>query len=620
MPNFFTDNMVLQRNSKIPVWGFANAGEKVTVQFKNQTKTTVTNANGKWILKLNPEKAGGPFEMKIKGENEIILKNILIGDVWLASGQSNMEWNLARSEGYENELNQTVFPQIRQIKIKQDINTLPQNNVMKTEWKVADANSIGDFSGVAYFFAKKIYNETKIPVGIINSTWGGTNIETWISREAFENSPGFKEMISKMPKISLDELLKYSSDRKSLGVEKKLKSKVADFNAVDFLKNDFNDSKLYQLNQPEEWEAQGFESLDGIVWLRKSINLTDADLNSDAQLSLSKIDDEDLTYFNGTQVGSNNAYDTERVYTIPKTLLKPGKNVIVIKITDNGGGGGIWGDKNRVKITTSDRTLSLAGNWGISLEKIQKKINENEFPSLVYNAMIAPLVPYSIKGFIWYQGESNAHRAVEYKKSFPLLIEDWRGKFGKQLPFYFVQLSTYKTEGNNSNEGSMWAEIREAQTQTFLKTKNTGMAVTTDVGNPLDIHPRNKKMVGERLAFLHINDAKVSPVYKKYKIEGNKIIISFSPAKRLKQNGALNGFEVAGADHIFYPAKGKTVNNTVQVSSENVVKPVAVRYGWKGDDSEINLFTEDGFPVSPFRTDDFKLITEGNKYQINIKE
>ena len=300
--------------------------------------------------------------------------------------------------------------------------------------------------------------------------------------------------------------------------------------------------------------------------------------------------------------------------------MKVGKNVIVIKITDTGGGGGIWGDKKGFKIITSNRTISLAGKWGMAVEKIEKKINENEFPSLVYNAMVAPLVPYSLKGFIWYQGESNAHRAVEYQKSFPLLIESWRQKFGKKLPFYFVQLATFKTEGNNSNEGSTWAELRDAQTQTFLKIKNTGMVVTTDVGNPFDIHPKNKKTVGERLAHLHINDAKVSPVYSKYKIEGNKLIISFSPAKRLKQTAALNGFEIAGADRIFYPANAQVINNRVVLTSDKVAKPVAARYGWKGDDSEINLFTEDGFPVSPFRTDNFKLLTEENRYRININD
>lgn len=619
MSNFFTDNMVLQRNAPIKVWGFADAGEKVNVKFKNESGSTVADASGKWMIKLRPEKAGGPFEMTVSGSNKIVLKNILIGDVWLASGQSNMEWPLKQSEGYEVELSQKQFPVIRQIKIAKEINTLPQNNILQTEWKVANSSTIGEFSGVAYFFAKKIFNETKVPIGIINSTWGGTNIETWISREGFKSSEYFREMISEMPKINIGYFTKYSVTKKAEKIERTLGMKTSDFNADKFLQNGFDDSKLYQLPQPSTWENEGFDGLDGIVWLRKTVTLSEEDKKSDAKLYLTKIDDGDVTYFNGTQIGQTSGYDIDRIYSIPKSLLKIGKNIITVKITDNGGGGGIWGEKNNLKLETSGKNIPLYGNWGMAVEKIEQKINENDFPSLTYNAMIAPLEGLSLKGFIWYQGESNAQRAAEYKKSFPLLINSWRKKFGKDLPFYFVQLSTFKTDGNNSNEGSDWAELREAQTETFNKIKNTGMVVTTDIGNPLDIHPRNKKTVGERLANIYLKNGKISPVYAKHTVKGNIVKVTFTPAKKLLQSDNLNGFEITGKDQIFYPANAKTVKNTVEVWSDQVPVPVSARYGWKGDDSEINLFTEEGLPVSPFRTDNFKLKTEGRKYQINLK-
>ncbi len=619
VPHFFSHNMVLQRDAKIPVWGFAEPNEKVTVTFKNQLKTAVTDASGNWKVILNEEKFGGPFEMKISGSNEIVLKNILIGDVWLCSGQSNMEWNLARVDGFQDELIQQNFPLIRHLKVERAINTLPQKNIAPTDWKIANASTIGDFSGVAYFFAKKMYQETKIPIGLINSSWGGTNVETWIPRNGFENSVDFRDMISKMPKISLDSLTEFSTASKIAGLQKKHQINTLDFNETFYLKNDFDDTKLPEIYQPKRWEDQGFEGLDGIVWLRKKVILTQEDLGGNATLFLSQIDDEDITYFNGIQIGTKNSYNAERVYSIPQNLLKVGENIIVAKITDNGSGGGIWGEPEKLKLVTSKSSISLTGNWKITVEKIFNKINENEFPSLAYNAMIAPIVPFKIKGFLWYQGESNTDRAVEYNKSFPLLIKNWREKFGDDLPFYFVQLATFETPGN-SNEGSAWAELREAQTNT-LKLQNTGMVVTTDIGNPKDIHPGNKKSVGERLANLALNNGQVSPVFKDFKVQKNKISVGFKPSVNLKtsdNSAEVKGFEIAGNDRIFYPATAKIFKNRVVVISDKVKNPVAVRFGWKGDASENNLVTENNLPVSPFRTDNFPLSTEKVRYRVNL--
>ena len=615
LPYIFSDNMVLQRGQKIPVWGFSSPNETIKVAFKKQLKETKANEKGEWMVYLNQEKAGGPYLLTVSGKNKITFKNVLIGDVWLASGQSNMEWNLAATEGYDNELNQTKFPLIRHIKINKKINSLPQNNVTETHWDVANKQTIGDFSAVAYHFAKKMYQEKGVPVGIINSSWGGTVIESWIPREAFEQYPYFKEMISKMPKVDIEQLEQNNIAEKTILMESLTQEKISDFSANNFL-TETSTSPKAEINVPQAWEEQGYKSLDGIIWVKKTIVLAENDVKKDATLYLGKIDDADTTFFNGKEVGGMKQWSDERIYTISKEFLKVGENTIAIKITDTGGGGGLWDNSEDIKLVTSDRTLPLKGKWKFGIEKIFSAINQNEFPSLIYNSMIYPFIKTRISGVVWYQGESNVERAEEYEKTFPLLINSWREKFGKNLPFYFVQLATFNNDGN-SNEGCPWAELRDAQTQA-LSLKNTGMAVTTDVGNPTDIHPRNKKPVGERLANLALKNGIYSPVLKSYTVKGDKIEVTLTGKSMLiaKDQQSLRGFEIAGKDQVFYPATASIVNNKLVVTSDKVSNPTAVRYGWKADNSELNLFTKELLPVSPFRTDNFKLKTKGVQFSL----
>ena len=615
LPYIFSDNMVLQRGQKIPVWGFSSPNETIKVAFKKQLKETKANEKGEWMVYLDQEKAGGPYELTVSGKNKITFKNVLVGDVWLASGQSNMEWNLAATEGYDNELNQTKFPLIRHIKINKKINSLPQNNVTETHWDVANKQTIGDFSAVAYHFAKKMYQEKGVPVGIINSSWGGTVIESWIPREAFEQSPYFKEMISKMPKVDIEQLEQNNIAEKTILMESLTQEKISDFSANNFL-TETSTSPKAEINVPQAWEEQGYKSLDGIIWVKKTIVLAENDVKKDATLYLGKIDDADTTFFNGKEVGGMKQWSDERIYTISKEFLKVGENTIAIKITDTGGGGGLWDNSEDIKLVTSDRTLPLKGKWKFGIEKIFSAINQNEFPSLIYNSMIYPFIKTRISGVVWYQGESNVERAEEYEKTFPLLINSWREKFGKNLPFYFVQLATFNNDGN-SNEGCPWAELRDAQTQA-LSLKNTGMAVTTDVGNPTDIHPRNKKPVGERLANLALKNGIYSPVLKSYTVKGDKIEVTLTGKSMLiaKDQQSLRGFEIAGKDQVFYPATASIVNNKLVVTSDKVSNPTAVRYGWKADNSELNLFTKELLPVSPFRTDNFKLKTKGVQFSL----
>lgn len=620
LPAFFGDNMVLQREKAIPIWGTSLPAEKITIEFHKQKISTLADENGKWSIKLKKEKAGGPFTLKITASNIIEIKNILIGDVWLCSGQSNMELNVAQSNNFDYEKSVANIPEIRHIKIPKEIAFQPNDNIKETEWQVCSSETVGDFTAVGYFFAKKMYEETKVPVGLINSSWGGTNIETWISKGAFESSSEFKEMITAMAGKGSKEI----EASKIKTIEETQHLPLKDFSKELFLDPNFDERPLPSIYQPKAWENQQPGNLDGIVWIRKTVYLTAEEAKKTATLSLSVIDDEDITYVNGVEIGSKNAYDAFRSYAVPKGVLKEGKNIVAIKITDNGGGGGLWGKPEDVKILLGEESVSLAGEWKYLVEKVIFGSDVNSYPSVAYNAMIAPLEPFALKGILWYQGESNADRAYQYRTAFPLLINDWREKFeAKNLPFYFVNLATYTTAGN-SNDGDGWCELREAQTLT-LKVPNTGMVVTTDIGNPNDIHPRNKQEVGKRLANVALHrlfGKKIivnGPTFKSFTNKNGKTIVTFeNTGTSLTTKEASNevyGFEVAGQDQVFFPAKAVIVNNKVEIECDKVAIPLAVRFGWLGDDSKCNLFNSVHLPAVPFRTDDWKTVTKGNKYK-----
>lgn len=629
MPNFFADNMVLQRDIPIPLWGNAGPYEKIEVQFHEQKKKVKANKAGKWILYLEPEKAGGPYMLSVKGKKTIQIKNVMIGEVWICSGQSNMEWTVRQSEGAKEVIAAADQFFIRHIKIDKEIKAIAQSNLRTTGWQICDSTTVGDFTGVGYFFAKKMYEELKVPIGLINASWGGTNIETWISRDGFEGSKEFKEMIALIPKIALDSLLKLKIDKEYKKIEK-LQGFAFDENVdANLYKNvAFNDTSWPELYQPEPWENNTLPGFDGIVWLRKQVLLTADHLNENASLYLSKIDDEDITYVNGIQVGSSKAWDDERNYKIPKGILKEGINSIAVRVIDNGANGGIYGNSKDLKLVLGKVEFPLDGNWKYQIESVKARVSENDFPSLAFNAMINPLIPYAVKGVLWYQGESNESRAFQYNEAFPLLINDWRSKWRQgDMPFYFAQLASFGTKGN-SNEGCAWAELREAQFNT-LKLNNTAMVVTTDIGNPNDIHPRNKKDVGYRFAGLALNNLYGknnvcnSPSYKAVQIKEDKVVVFFNDIADglIATNGSdVKGFEIAANDGVFYAAKACIDKGTVVLRSEKVSNPVAVRFGWVGDASDNNLFNSAGLPAIPFRTDNWKTVTKGEKYKLeNMK-
>ena len=626
LPKIFADDMVLQRNKLIPIWGWADANEKIEIKFNKQTKTTKADKNGKWIIRLDAENAGGPYELSIKGINKIIIKNVLVGEVWICSGQSNMEFKVSQADNFEKEINDANYPSIRQFTVSRDVSSLPKDDVKAGKWEICNKSTVGNFTAVGYFFAKKIFAELKIPIGLIHTSWGGTVSETWTSREGLESSDEFKEMIAGMPNVNLDSISKVFNKSISKRVETLQGSKINPEISETYKEFSFNDSTWPEMNEPEVWESQALGEFDGVVWLRKSIILSANEAGKSGTVELSKIDDEEISYVNGVEVGRNNNWDAKRKYTIPAGILKEGNNVISIRVVDNGGGGGIYGESDDLKITIGDKIIPLKGKWKYQVESVKSDIGPNSYPSLLFNAMVNPLIPYAFEGVLWYQGESNASRAQQYKKAFPLLITDWRKKWNQgDFPFYFVQLSSFNETNGNSNNGSMWAELREAQSQT-LKLPNTGMCVTTDIGNPTNIHPTNKQDVGKRLAAVALknvykqNIVCTGPTYKSMEMQGNKIVVSFdnlgSGLSTSDKYGYVKGFEIAGEDNVFYYAKAQIVNDKVVIYSENVPSPVAIHFGWADDASDNNLYNKEGFPADSFRTDNWKNVTDNVKYKM----
>ena len=628
LPKIFGDHMVLQRNKTIPVWGWADANEKITVKFNHQIKDTRADKSGHWMIRLDNESAGGPYQLQITGKNAIIFTDILVGEVWICSGQSNMEFLVSSAMSAEKDIANANYPLIHHFKVPKNISSVPQSDLTTGDWVVCSPETVGDFTAVGYFFARELYKELKIPIGLINTTWGGINSESWTSREAFEKSDEYKNMISSLPSLNLDSLALVQTGMMKKKIEK-LQGSFDKYSDVESWKNlSYDDSRWPQMTLPSLWEQKGLEGLDGLVWFRKAITVLAEDAGKKGTLELSMIDDNDITYVNGVKVGSTNSWNAKRKYSIPAGVLRAGKNVITVRVEDTGGGGGIYGDPADMKLTIDDKVQPLAGDWLFKVESLLRGgsgTEPNDYPSLLFNAMVNPLIPYAIEGVIWYQGEANAERAYQYRKEFPLMISDWRHHWNQgNFPFYFVQLASFNAANGNSIHGSTWAELREAQ-QMALSLPNTGMSVTTDIGEPNDIHPKNKQDVGKRLAAIALHNVykkeivSGGPVYQSMKVAANKIVISFTGiGSGLIANdkyGYLKGFEIAGKDQQFHYAKAIIEGDKIIVWSDTVSTPEAVRFGWADDASEDNLFNKEGFPGAPFRTDQWKGITEGKKYE-----
>ncbi|ALR29610.1 9-O-acetylesterase [Chryseobacterium sp. IHB B 17019] len=610
LPTLVSDGMVLQRNQKLNVWGKADAGEKVEIKFLNKKYNTTADPTGNWKIMLPEQKAGGPYTMTI---NEITLKDILIGDVWLASGQSNMELPMRRlTPLYADEIKNANNQNIRFFTVPQKYNfKSPQTELDGGKWEVTNPQTILNFSGVAYFFAKQLSEKNKVAVGIIHASLGGSPIQAWMDENSLKKYP---EYLDEAQKWQNDELIKSTeSNEQALS-----KAWYAELDQSDIGLNqqwenfDLNDSEWKKMNIPGSWEDKE-GSFEGSVWFRKEINLPKNQAGKGAFLNLGRIKDADVTYINGVKVGNVTYEYPPRWYNIPAGVLKEGKNVISVRVTNGSGKGQLIADKPYY-LEIDGQKIDLKTEWKYKIgAKMEKMAPGQTFirwkPTGLYNAMINPLINYNIKGAIWYQGESNTGKPKEYGDLLTTMILDWRNKWNrKDMPFFTVQLANFmepKTQPVESN----WAELRDQQRQVSLKVPNTGLAVIIDIGEWNDIHPLNKKSVGDRLALqaLKVADKKNiiadGPVYQSMKVEGNKIILSFKPGTDDFENvSELKGFAIKAKDGNYQWAKAKIEGKKIIVWNDTVSNPVSVRYDW-ADNPDGNLRNKSGLPASPFTTE-----------------
>ncbi|MEL7123714.1 MAG: sialate O-acetylesterase [Bacteroidota bacterium] len=642
LPQFFSDNMILQRDQKVPVWGWAEQGEKVTIAFNGQTIKTKADKNGKWYIELDAMKASSqPLEMKIKGQNEIIIKNILIGDVWICSGQSNMEWPIASSNNFAEEVKNAKYPNIRLLQVPNKIAFKPAEDILTTKWVRAEGNNINNFSAVGYFFGRHIHENHKVPIGLISTNWGGTRAETWTSAEKLKPFEYTTEPIKKMKARKLS--LKESIEQEEKAIVNWIDANYPKNDRGDqqkWFSNEYNFSDWKNIPIPSAIEDQpGMEDFDGVVWLKKEFSLSPEHVGKDLFLRLGVIQQLETIYINGIKVVENNNPKIWRSHPIPQDVFKAeGTNVITIKLFNYSGKGGLVEvAKDRMAFSPArwndtKYDIPLAGLWKykVSTKLVSPitstipeltKYRPDNFPSSLYNGMIHPLIPMAVKGAIWYQGESNANNfeeSIRYQYVFSNMIKDWRERWGYDFDFYYVQLANYSRRKPSCDMPceQSWAYVRESQTN-ILELQNTGMAVIIDVGDANDIHPRDKQTVGKRLGL--IADAQTygkevvysGPLFKSLIKSRNEIWLNFehigSGLISKDKYGYLRGFQIAGEDQVFHWAKARIQGRQVVVSSEQVDKPIAVRYAWANNPEDANLYNKEGLPASPFRTDKWEL-------------
>lgn len=633
LPSVFSDNMVLQQKTNAAIWGKADAGKavKVMVSWNKINYGAIADSNGNWKLKVATPSYGGPYTITMSDGELLVLNNVLIGDVWICSGQSNMEMPLAgwgKILNSEKEISAANYPNIRLLQAEHVTSNFPLNDakVAFGGWQECNPKYIAGFSSTAYFFAREVYQKTKIPIGLIHTSWGGTVAEAWTSAESLKKMSDFS--------AAVDQIQKMAKNTSSTSYEDKLLKWVR----ITTEKDSGNQNGTMKWALPESdswknmtlptlWEDAALKDFDGVVWFTKKVTIPENWKTKGAKLNLGTVDDNDVTFINGVKIGETAGYNVERTYVIPADLLKAGENIITVRVFDSGGGGGLYGNAKDLNLTNGTEKISLAGEWkykiGLNFKNIEPKPYEENGPNrptVLYNAMIHPYLQFSIKGAIWYQGESNADRAYQYRTLFPTMIKDWRQKWGQgDFPFYFVQLANYM-QIDQKPTASSWAELREAQQKT-LALPNTGMATIIDIGDAKDIHPKNKQEVGRRLALIALAKTygqKINysgPIYQSNKIEGKQIILSFGNSQnglKTADGAAPTGFAIAGADQKFYWAKASIKGNQIIVSSDQVANPVAVRYAW-GNNPVCNLVSNDGLPASPFRTDTWPGITFGKK-------
>jgi len=618
LPRLVSDGMVLQRGNDTRIWGWASPGEAIDVEFVGRKFSTNADGEGNWEVNLGSLQPGGPHRMVISGSNVITLNNILIGDVWVASGQSNMELPMRRLYWvYPEVIEQSDNPNIRQFWVPEVyFFDGPRKNHPGGRWISANPETVTEFYAVAYFFALELYERLGVPIGIISSALGGSPAEAWMSEDALKAFPVHYNELQKFKDENLRNKITSSDNNR-------INAWYAELNRLDkgyketpsWREAETDLSQWQPIAVPGLWRGTSLEGTNGVVWFRKEIDVPLQMTGMAAKIILGCIVDADSVFINGTFVGTTSYQYPPRRYNIPAGVLKPGLNTVVVRVISNQGHGGFVPEKIYA-ITTNTDTLQLGGEWKYRVGAVMPPLAGQTFirwkPAGLYNGMIAPMHRYRIKGVIWYQGESNASRPAEYHSLFPAVISNWRNKWQQgDFPFLFVQLANFMEDYDHPTE-SNWALLREAQLKT-LAVPATAMAVTIDIGEWNDIHPLNKMDVGRRLALaarkVAYGESELvhsGPFFRSKKIRGNRIILTFDNAVRglkTSDGNALKEFAIAGEDRKFVWANARIRGNKVIVRSNEVRNPVAVRYAWANNPDEANLVNSEGLPASPFRTD-----------------
>lgn len=636
----FQNNMVLQQQSNVPIWGWAypRSSIKIYTSWNDKTITAKSDPAGKFTADIETTAAGGPYQIEIASANNIVIENVMLGEVWLCSGQSNMEMPLKGwlpNDSITNsgkEIAAADFPGIRLFNVPREMAISPQEKC-EGSWKICTPENAGDFSAVAYFFAKKLNQELNIPIGLVQTTWGGTPVESWMPLDYIEKVKRFtnigtdlaneRHMVANYSKW-IESMSEYDfSDLSYQQMNDKLDSLAPIFKELDE-----DDKSWNEHNLPMGFEAQ-FGPIDAVVWYRKEFMFDGNPNTKEYELFLGAIDDLDATYINGEKIGGKEGWQVDRIYAIPAGVLKKGRNVVAVRVLDNAGGGGIYRDAPYIGDGNKE-VISLGGEWKYkmlgcfqnpstfrlfdaqnNLENRPSTSFHYQSPTVLYNAMVAPLIPFAMQGAIWYQGENNVGNPEEYAISFPLMIEAWRNKWNQgDFPFFYVQIAPYNYASDGTKNGAV---LRESQ-RLAMKLPNTGMVVTSDIGNVNNIHPANKQDVGKRLALWALNktygnkDVVYSgPLYKKILVEGNCIKVDFDNVGSglYCPDKTLTYFEIAGDDGKYYKAEAIIDGEVVVVSSSRVKHPVNVRFGWT-DTAIPNLFNKEGLPAASFCSETIK--------------
>jgi sialate O-acetylesterase len=615
LPKLVGNGMVLQRDAKVRLWGWANAGEQVSIQFLGKTYWTRTRPDSGWSIALPPLKAGGPYSMEIDGTNHIVLSDILIGDVWVCSGQSNMELPMLRVKPrYEEAIAHAENPHIRQFVVPHRYNfRSPQEDLPSGQWEQANPWSVLHFTATGYFFARSLWEKYHVPIGLINASVGGTPIQSWMSRDALRDFPGDIARGEMFGDPSFRDSVRHRNDSIRGAWYGRVWSEDQGRNSPVLWSDPSYDATSWQtMTIPGYWSEAGAPPTNGVVWFRRTFTVSSSLADQPALLLMGRIVDADYEYINGVFVGSVSYQYPPRRFDVAPGVLKAGTNVIVVRVINENGRGGFIPDKP-YEVSIAGHTINLAGRWqyrvGATADPLPGPTVIDYQPLGFFQGMISPLLQYSIKGVIWYQGESNAGNPAGYDKMFPAMMTDWRTKWGEgDFPFLFVQLPNYGVAVDHPTESGM-AQVREAQRRA-LALPHTGMAVAIDIGEWNDIHPLDKGDVGKRLALaaekVAYGDTDVvssGPVVRSVQRVGKTMVLSFTSVGRglvAKGGGPLRRFEISDDGKNFVEADARISGTTVIVSSPSVAVPTTVRYAWADNPSGANLFNREGLPAPPF--------------------